>query len=60
MRNAMVDAAGPGERAVTLARTRAVPMTTMVEPITEQEFVGYLAAMLGDRPLGDPAVSPEE
>lgn len=34
-------------------------MTTMVEPITEQELIGYLAAMLGDQPLGDPATSVE-
>lgn len=35
-------------------------MTTMVEPISQQDLVGYLAAMLGDQPLGDPATSIEE
>ena len=29
-------------------------MTTMLEPISDEEFLGYLSAMLGDGPLGEP------
>lgn len=29
-------------------------MTTMVEPITGEELLGYLAAMTTDLPLGEP------
>lgn len=28
---------------------------TLVQPITDEEFIGYLTAMLGDAPWGDPA-----
>jgi hypothetical protein len=28
---------------------------TLVQPITDEEFIGYLTAMLGDGPWGDPA-----
>lgn len=27
----------------------------LVDPISDEEFVGYLAAMLGDDPWGEPA-----
>jgi hypothetical protein len=29
---------------------------TLVQPITDEEFIGYLTAMLGDDPWGEPAV----
>ena len=32
-------------------------MTAMVEPITDEEYVGYLAAMISDQPWGEPATS---
>lgn len=35
-------------------------MTITVEPISEEEMVGYLAAMLSDGPLGEPASSLDE
>lgn len=28
----------------------------LVQPISDEEFIGYLAAMLGSDPWGDPAV----
>ncbi len=28
----------------------------LVQPISDEEFIGYLAAMLGSHPWGDPAV----
>lgn len=28
---------------------------TLVQPITDEEFIGYLNAMLGDDPWGDPS-----
>lgn len=35
-------------------------MTTMVEPITDEELLGYISAMLTDEPLGEPATSLDE
>lgn len=32
-------------------------MTTMVEPITDEELLGYVFAMLTDGPWGEPATS---
>jgi hypothetical protein len=32
-------------------------MTTMVEAITDEEFIGYLAAMARNEPWGEPATS---
>lgn len=29
-------------------------MTTMIEPITGEELLGYMAAMTTDLPFGDP------
>lgn len=34
-------------------------MTTMLEPITGDELVGYFAAMLNDEPWGEPCCSGE-
>ena len=30
-------------------------MTVMTEPITDEELLGYLSAMTGDMPVGEPA-----
>jgi hypothetical protein len=30
-------------------------MMTLVDPITDEEFIGYLTAMLSDDPWGEPA-----
>jgi hypothetical protein len=35
-------------------------MTVMVDPITDEEMIGYFAAMLTDLPWGEPATSLEE
>ncbi len=34
-------------------------MTTMLEPITGEELLGYLAAMTTDGPLGEPETAVE-
>lgn len=35
-------------------------MTVMVDPITDEEMIGYFAAMLTDQPWGEPATSLDE
>lgn len=35
-------------------------MTTMVEPITDEEFLGYFSAMFTDAPWGEPAIRVED
>ena len=35
-------------------------MTIDVEPISEEEMVGYVSAMLSDGPLGEPSSSLDE
>ena len=35
-------------------------MTTTVEPISEEEMLGYLSAMLSNGPLGEPSSSLDE
>jgi hypothetical protein len=35
-------------------------MITMVEPITDEEFLGYFTAMLGNDPWGEPATWVED
>ncbi len=35
-------------------------MTVMVDPITDEELIGYFSAMLTDQPWGEPATSLEE
>jgi hypothetical protein len=32
-------------------------MTTMMEPISEDELLGYMAAMMGDLPWGEPVTA---
>jgi hypothetical protein len=32
-------------------------MTTMLEPITEEELLGYMSAMLADGPWGEPVAA---
>jgi len=39
------------------ALTAGVGMGTMVEAITDEEFIGYLAAMMRNDPWGEPVTS---